>query len=211
MRSRLNCISMEQNAFCLAYSTDLRYRLYCSHLIIGKHDGYESCIIPDSILYVSDINYTVRLWSEICYLKTFLFEFCHCMKDGMMLDIECDEMLLALLRKSSCSAQQSLIISLRTARGKVYLIRILRIDASCNDSSCLIKDFLCTLSVTVKTVRVAVIIVQTLYQLVSCCLTKIRSCSVVRIYLHVPLSPPACLILIHRADSNHPASSFCCL
>ena len=101
-----------------------------------------------------------------------------------MLYVERDKVLLSFCLQPSRSGEQSLVVSLRTARCKIDLVWYCGVDAFSDYCSCLIERFLRALSVAVKAVRIAVELVKTLYELVSCRLAEIRCCGIVSINSH---------------------------
>ena len=104
------------------------------------------------------------------------------MKNSVVFYVECYEMLLSLRSKSSCRGQQSLVVGLRAAACEIHLVRLRCVYALRDYLSCFVKNLLRALTVTVKAVRVAVELIKTLYQSVSCRLAEICGRGIVSIY-----------------------------
>ena len=102
-----------------------------------------------------------------------------------MLDIERDQVLFALCLEASCCRKQCLVIGFRTARCEVDLVWSCGIDAAGYDLSCLVKLFLCALSVAVKAVRVAVEVIEAFDQFVARGLAEVSCRGIVSINFHL--------------------------
>ena len=184
MRSRLYGVRVEEHTFRLAESSDLRDRLYSAHLVVCEHYAYQRGVISDGILDVLYIHDAVGLRGYVCDLKALFFQLFHCVKNSVVFYVERNEMLLALRSKSSCRGQQSLIIGLRAAACEIHLIRFRCVYALRDYLSCFVQNLLRALTVTVKAVRVAVELIKTLDESVSCRLAEICSRGIVSIYFH---------------------------
>ena len=159
---------MEQNLLIMAQLSDLCNWLNRSHLIVSKHNGYECCILSDCILHIFDIYDAVRLWLKQCNLKAFLLQFCQSVKDSMMLDVERNQVLLALLNKTASCRNQCLVVCFASAGSEVNLIRLGSVDSLSHLSSGFIQLLLSDLPICMKTVRIAVVILETIQQCIEC-------------------------------------------
>ena len=184
MRRRLHGIRVEEHALRFAERSYLRDRLHRSHLVVREHDAHKSGVLPDGVLYVLNVYDAVRLRRDVCYFKALFLELFHGMQYSVVLYVERYEVLLALWSKPPCRGQQGLVVRLRTAAGKIHLIWFRCVDALRDYLSGLIQNFLCALSVAVQAVWVAVELIKTLNESVSCRLAQIRGRGIVSIYSH---------------------------
>ena len=118
----LNSICMEQDSMLMCDLSDLFQRLKSTNLIVCSHNRDQDGLRCDGFLKFIQVNETVLIHIQICDLRTALFfKVFAGMKDCMMLDLCCDDMVtFILVCLKSCF--QSPVVRLGTARCEIDLL-----------------------------------------------------------------------------------------
>ena len=102
LSKRLYSICVEQNTMLMCNLTDFFDWLDCSDLIICKHNRDQDCSWADSCFQIIQFYFSVFIYVQISNLKSTFFQIFSCMKDRMMLDLCCDNM-ISFISISFCS------------------------------------------------------------------------------------------------------------
>ena len=179
----LHGIGVEQNAMLLCDLSDLFDRLNRSDLIVCKHHRNQDRIRADRSFQLVDLYLAVLIDINIGNLIAPLLEIFARMQDRMVLDLCRDDMLsfgfISLCRRLQCP-----VIRLRTAGGKVNLLRLCA-KRRCDRLTAFIDRFLTLCSDTVNAGCVSVVfgkirkhgLYNSLRGLGRCCIIKINQFS----------------------------------
>ena len=127
----LNSVCMEQDSMLMCDLSDLFQRLKSTDLIVCSHNRDQDGLRCNGFLKLIQINESVLIYIQICDLRTALFfKVFTGMKDGMMLNLCCDDVVtFILVCLKSCF--QSPVIRLGTTCCKIDFF-FLGSDHICN-------------------------------------------------------------------------------
>ena len=117
----LDRIGVEQNAVLFADGADLRNGLNGADLVVGVHDGHQSGVLTDGILYLLGGNETVLVHRQVGDLKALFFQSGTGVQNGVMLEYGGDDVLFALGRHQLGGAFDGPVVRLGAAGGEVDL------------------------------------------------------------------------------------------
>ena len=184
MAGRLNCVGVERDTLAAAECADLLNRLHGADFVICKHNGNKSGILSYSGLDILKADNAVFVDIQKRYLKALLFKLLEGVQNRMMLKLGGDKVLFSLKCTELCHGDDSLVIRLRTAGGKVYLLG-LRADNVGNGLSGFLKSFLCLLRKRIQARGVAVQGGEVRHHCVKSGLAHARGCCVICVNKHI--------------------------
>ena len=118
MTGGLHGVGMEQDAFFLADSADLRNGQDGADLVVGVHGGDQAGVGADGVRYLLGGDGADGAHRQQLDLKAFLFQLFQGVENGVMLKGGGDDVLLALALTDAGGGDQSLIVGLAAAGGK---------------------------------------------------------------------------------------------
>ena len=93
LSNRLRCIRENKNTFLFCQCTDLFHWHYRSYLIISIHDSNKNRSWFDGCFQFFHIDEAIRIYFQISYLATFLFNMLACVKYCLVFDVASDDMI----------------------------------------------------------------------------------------------------------------------
>ena len=132
----LNSVCMEQDSMLMCDLSDLFQRLKSTNLIVCSHNRDQDGLRCNGFLKLIQVNETILIYIQVCDLGTTLFfKVLAGMKDGMMLDLCCDDM-VSFIFICLKGRFQSPVIRLGTTCCKIDLL-FFGSDHICDLLSCL--------------------------------------------------------------------------